>query len=257
MIKMKMMVALLVVTAALAVFAAYVYLNPFMFAPIETRDCGNDTSCMDNMEAMKDSCIPSSTIITGKDGIMLMVNVTREGDKCIRTESIVNAGNDSYLLNHNNTCEFELSQLGNSSATACPGSIYDFVKPPPGGGVHSGSSSTTKKDPFPNCGFYDYDCKERISYNVQNCIEYEMTDVDMKWEPGGYWTGLIRVESINDSCSIYLQVLNAVNLPPDVPSDIIGSYMTCAIPLSEIPITYVPESSCTGNLYPYLYQIAS
>jgi hypothetical protein len=254
MIKMRRIV-LLPAIAALAAFAVYVYLNPFMFMPVETKDCGSDVNCIREMEAMKDGCVPSSTIITGRDGIILMVNITREGDKCIRTESVVDSGNDSYLLNHSNTCEFGLSQLGNSSATACLGSIYDFVKPPPEEVGHVGSG-TVQKDPFPNCGFYDYDCKEKISSTVQNCVEYEMTDVDMKWEPGGYWVGLIRVERINDSCSIYLQVLNAVNLPPDVPSDIIGSYMTCTVPLSDIPVTYIPESSCIGNLYPYLYQIA-
>jgi hypothetical protein len=253
---MKKVVLFMPVIVAAVVFFSWIYINySFLFMPVETQNCGSDIDCIKGMEAKKEQCMPSSTIITGRDGIMLMVNITREGDRCIRTESIVNPGNDSSLLNHNNTCEFDLSQLGNSSATACPGSIYDFIKPPPEGGG-SPTPAVAQRDPFPNCGIYDYGCKERISSNVQNCVVYEMTDVDLKWEPGGYWMGLIRVERINDSCVIFLQVLNAVNLPPDVPSDIIGSYMTCIVPLSELPVTYIPESSCTGNLYPYLYQIA-
>jgi hypothetical protein len=195
----------------------------------------------------------------GRDGIWLMVNITREGDRCVRTETVVSSEKpeNQYLLNHNVTCGYILSQIGNLSATACPGTIYDFVKPDPAGSAQSGSAAPAPYDPFPHCGFYDYACKERISTNVQNCIVSEMTDSDLKWEPDGYWTGLIRMERVNDTCLLHLEVINAVNLPPDVPSTLVGSSMTCNISLSELPVQYVPESACDGNLYPYLYQIST
>jgi hypothetical protein len=246
---------MIIALVALGAFALQSYAS--QLSPVVTAECAqNDSGCIKNLGTNVEECIPSSTLMQGRDGIWLMVNITREGNRCVRTENVVSSEKpeNEYLLNHSVTCEFSLSNMGNASATACPGTIYDFVTPPPAEGSQG---AHVEYDPFPHCGFYSYGCKERISSNVQNCVISEMTDNDLKWEPNGYWTGLIRLQRVGDVCQLYLEVLNAVNLPPDVPSTLIGSSMTCNISVSELPVQYVPESACDGNLYQYLYQISS
>ncbi|MCX6814925.1 MAG: hypothetical protein NTY20_04740, partial [Candidatus Aenigmarchaeota archaeon] len=236
----------------LVIFFAYIYANySFMFQPITTLKCSTgETGCIKNAQAEKENCIPSSTIIEGRNGILLMVNITREGDRCIRTEEVIESKNqeNNYLLGHNVTCNYSFSQLDNASATACPGSLYDYVMPSGGGG-----GFLQPGIPSPNCGIDDNVCKDQASDYVQTCTTSQIVNTELRWEPGGYWTELIKVNRYADECWLYFEILNAVNLPPGVPSSIIGSTMTCKVPISEFPIQNLTASWCAGDLYSYIY----
>jgi len=250
MITMKKVFVLVPVIAALAAFAVYVYLNPFMFAPVETKDCGDDENCISDLENKVAECIPSSTIITGRDGLILMVNITREGDKCVRTETVIGSEEvlSRYLVGRNNTCETNLSD----DNQICPGSLYDYVKPS-GGGGDSGGAPKPPGIPVLTCGLDDDECKVTADDYLQDCITSKITNTEYRWLPDGYWTLYFDVSRLAE-CHYYVEVLNAISLPPGVPTDIIGYNMTCDVPLSEIPVGPLNASWCEGNLYDYLHQ---
>jgi len=235
----------------------YVYSNySFMFHPVTTSICAKeDKDCIKNLETNKENCIPSSTIIEGRDGIVLMVNITRKGEKCVRTETVIDSKNQesNYLIGKNITCEYELSQINNASATACPGSLYDYVLPSPGGGGNGGLIPFIPVFPKQECELADEYCKSTALDYLQECINSEIISTELRWQPDGYWTILIKVERETYTCKLYLEVLNAVNLPPGTPATIIGSNMTCQVPYSEFPIENLLASWCAGELYDYLY----
>ena len=249
--------ALLVLTAVvIAAIPVYVYLNYYMFVPIETFDCGQDPSCIQGLETKKSECIPSSTIMEGRDGIVLMVNITWEGDRCIRTETVLDAPESGYLVGHNVTCQSNLSQLDKPESLVCPGSLYDFVKPSAEGGGGGGGDGGPVPAPPPgipelNCGVDDNNCKDIANQYLLGCASSKIINTDIRWVPEGYWTTLTNI-SREYECSIYFEVLNAVNLPPGVPSTIIGMNMTCIIPFSEFPIANFTSQWCSGELFDYL-----
>jgi len=245
--------ALFVLAAVvIAAIPVYVYLNYYMFVPIETFDCGQDPSCIQGLETKKSECIPSSTIMEGRDGIVLMVNITREGDKCIRTERVLDAPESSYLVGHNVTCESGLSQLNKPESLACPGSLYDFVKPSggEGGGGDPGSPPPPKIHEL-NCGIDDNACKDLANHYLQGCENSKIINTDIIWYPTGYWTIFINISRTYE-CWLYFEVLNAVNIPPAVPSTIIGMNMTCNISFSEFPIANFTSEWCSGEFFDYL-----
>jgi len=250
---MKRMFALLPAIAVLAALSVYVYFN-FLSMPVETQNCGSDIACIREMEAKKEECIPSSTIISGRDGIILMVNITREGDRCIRTENIIGTGPESdYLIGHNVTCEDELSELGYPEKTVCPGSLYDYVMSSEGGGGSPGGGPLIPGIPEFNCGLEDNECKDEAITYIESCANCKIISTDLRWEPEGYWTTFTNVSRQTQECLLYLEVLNAVNLPPGTPTAIIGSNMTCDIPLSEFPLSVFNSTWCEGSLYDYLH----
>ncbi len=231
--------------AALLAYSAHI-------APVITVTCdANDTSCMNDLEVKKDQCAPSSFIIVGRDGIRMMINITMEGDRCVRTEQVLDAprDEDSYLIGRNLTCNYSLSEIGNASATACPGSLYDYAVPFEG---QAGGVGNIFQLPKISCSMDDSECKDAALTYLDNCINSEIVSTEFKLNPYGYWTAYIRVTRLPEICRIYFEVLNAVNLPPGIPASIIGTSMVCNVPLSEMPIDNLTKSSCTGELFNYV-----
>jgi hypothetical protein len=54
---------------------------------------------------------------------------------------------------------------------------------------------------------------------------------------------------------MYVKILNAVNIPPGEPADLIGMDMNCNIPMSEIPLEDIVYPFCSGRLRDYLQGI--
>jgi hypothetical protein len=251
---MKMWV---IIPVAAAVVLAFIYANySFMFLSVETRGCAaGDMGCVRDLQAGKEGCIPSSTIIEGTDGIILMVNITRVGDECVRTEEVIGSAKDNeYLLGRNLTCNYSLSELDNASATACPGSLYDYVAASMG--EEGGGGYQPPGIPRISCGLEDYACKDKVTSYLQSCTDYEIVTVELRLEPSGYWTAHIKISKHPETCWIYFEVINAVNLPPGIPSTIIGSTMTCDVPLYEMPVQNFSSSWCSGELYEYIDQLS-
>jgi hypothetical protein len=68
-----------------------------------------------------------------------------------------------------------------------------------------------------------------------------------------YWTVYINVERLSTTCQTFYEVTNIVNLPPEMPPQIMGMNMTCTVPLSEFPITGLHASYCKGDLMEYIH----
>lgn len=248
---MKVMLAIVAVAVA-AVVSTFALLNySYLFWPQETANCArDDAACAAVLDDRVDNCIPSSTIIEGRDGIVLMVNITRVGDVCVRTEEVIASRQENaYLLDHNVTCDYNLSDISNASETACPGSLYDYAVSSEGGGGIPGIFTIPKI----SCGLVDNACKDTASDWFQGCVTSEITNTQMRWMPNGYWTMLTKINRQAEICQVYFEILNAVNLPPGTPSTLIGSSMSCSIPLSSFPVENLTVTWCTGDLYTYLY----
>jgi hypothetical protein len=224
-----------------------------MLGPMETQNCeSGNADCLKDLQDKKENCVPSSTIIEGRDGILLMVNITREGDKCIRTETVIGADPESdYLLDHNVTCESGLSDLDDPRSQVCPGSLYDYVVPSGDGGAPG--AVPPPGIPELGCGLDDDECKTEADEYLHNCINAKITNTELRWDPDGFWTLFFNISRETEECYYYIEVLNAVNLPPGVPTTIIGMNMTCNIPFSEFPVGNLTATWCTGELYDYLY----
>jgi hypothetical protein len=247
-----MRMVLLLAAVVLAAISVFVFLNYSMFLAVETADCRQDPSCAQDLETKMAECVPSSTIIEGRDGIVLMVNITREGEKCVRTETVLDAPESSYLVGHNVTCESNLSQLDDPESLACPGSLYDYVKPSGGGGGGSSGPAPPPRIPELNCGIDDNECKDLANQYLLGCTNSKIINTDIVWYPTGYWTTLTNISRQVYNCWLYFEVLNAVNLPPGIPSNITGINMTCNVPLSAFPISNFTSEWCSGELFDYL-----
>jgi hypothetical protein len=127
----------------------------------------------------------------------------------------------------------------------------------PSGAGEGGGSGGGPPGPPPipsiTCDIDDEECKATADGYLQNCTNSRITNTVQRWEPDGYWTLFFNVSKQQEECQYYVEVLNAVNLPPGTPISIIGSNMTCNIPLSEFPVGILNSTWCEGNLYTYLY----
>ncbi len=255
---MRPLFILLAITGITAAFGTLFIVYPGILQSIlnelsPAHKCGpGDAGCLaDVMKENRDNCIPSVTEVTNKDGIVLRVTITREGSRCIRYEEVVGV-NESYryLLGYNVTCDTPLDQLDDPKALlGCSGSVQDYLAPPesPASG---GESSGPAGPPYLYCGLEDEDCKSTAEDYLGACTTSEIVNIDPVWRPLGYWTLYFSIQK-QDKCRIYIEVLNAVNIPPGYPSDIIGYNLSCTIPLEDLPLNEMTEEYCAGNLLPY------
>ena len=87
-----------------------------------------------------------------------------------------------------------------------------------------------------------------------NCISSRMESIEsIDYGPAGkvYLTIYMEVNRGSTECQIYYKILNAVNLPPEIPPQIVGMDMTFNIMLSEFPISSMEADWCGGELVDY------
>jgi len=228
--------------------------------PKQTNVCSAENiSCARDLHTKNVNCIPSSTIVKTKDGITIMINITRIGDKCVRTERVLDAEGKDYLIGYKVNCSFPLNDMKDPKVLKnCSGSLYDYLVPEEGGeggGGDSGAGEGTQETPTAlYCPLNDIQCKEEAKNRIVNCIDSEITNVEFRWEPDGYWTAYTEIQRTGEVCEIYMEILNAVNIPPGVPADIIGYNLTCEVPVTELPyMEQLTSQWCSGKLLDYLY----
>lgn len=230
--------------------------------PLETEICKAGTGCEKDVYTKVKNCLPSSTIIETENGT-LMINISRKGDKCIRTEKVIEIKNEKMqkLLGYEANCTYEIKNP--KTISSCPGSLYEYMvplspteTPEEGGGGGGGGTGEEKPGGIKTlyCSSEDLQCKQTASEYVRNCVPSEITNVELRWEPNGYWTIYIKIAPFSDYCWIYIEIINAMNIPPGVPSDIIGYNLTCEIPFKELPeMEELTSEWCEGSLLEYLY----
>jgi hypothetical protein len=267
----------LAVVCALALTHLFVYpLDKFLtllFA--ERMQCApGDTECLQRMQSLRDNCTPSVSIVTvgnGTNNLTIRVTTYWKGDKCVTEEEVISDDN-SGLANFNITgykteCELDGEKLEKFGQKACNGSLLSFV----GGGESAGEFSEPSGDEEvfqAYCSLEAEDCKEEAATRIKTCGDSEiLMDQELNHTQGGltYWTLFIKIETLPveytdtgklpERCSIYHELINAVNLPPEIPPSIVGMTMTCTIESWRFPISAVTVNFCEGDLIDYIQLI--
>lgn len=237
---MKVLLAGLILFAILTGLIAHVW----YFSPQNVIFCTpGDLECLRRAARAREHCNPSH-IYVETENRTLEVNLDPGPEGCTICEKIENT---NYSVN----CTVPIGE------TECPegGSLYDYVAPEGGGGGPEEEELPPEQGERPvlECSLTDVECKNRGAYYLENCISSTITDDDKRWA-SGYWTKYIAVDRTGSTCKLYFEITNAVDIPPEIPPDIVGMTMDCEIPLSEFPITEVEEGWCTGELYKYLVE---
>jgi hypothetical protein len=229
------------------------------------RDCGpGDDYCLNEVKAYREDCIPSTSVVTvgnETNHIRMRVVVRNEGGECVITEEILedsDSGLGPYdLTGYNVSCGLSPEEFEAYGPQACNGSLFDYVVNQegegPGGDAGDGGTAPEEGEKL-FCSEYDYECKETRAEHVSNCVDVvaESTEV-ITYEEDDimFWTVYLDVEKKPSGCELYYRVINAVNLPPDIPYDVIGMDMQCWVPESELPIPGIYLAACEGDLKEY------
>jgi hypothetical protein len=265
--------------AALAL--VHIYVMPldrlFLFLISERSQCGpGDAECIARLSAVRGNCSPSVAIVTvGNETNNVTIRVTtfmRDG-KCVTEEVVLDDANSGIapfdITGYNTTCDVPLDKLSEFGQKACNGSLLSYISPdstaPSAGGGENGVGGEDGYVYTAYCSLDAQDCKETAGEYVKTCREAQITmDLSINHSQGGtsYWTIFINIDrlpveytdtgKLQPRCSIYHELINAVNLPPEIPPGIIGMNMTCEIELDMFPINGVSVSSCEGALVDYM-----
>lgn len=274
--KRKWVVLIVLALAALAI--VHVFVMPldrlFMYLISERSVCGpGDAECIERLKAVRGNCSPSVSIVTvgnATNNVTFRVTTFMKDGKCVTEEVVIDDANSGIapfdITGYNTTCDVPLDVLEEFGQKACNGSLLSYLSSD--GKAPSAEDEEGVEEEYvytAYCSLEADDCKETAAQYVQTCGESEITmDLEINHTQGGvsYWTIFIDVEQLpveyTDTgklparCSIYHELINAVNLPPEIPPGIIGMNMTCTIPLTEFPISGVSVSSCDGGLVDYM-----
>ena len=244
--------ALLVIALLLVLGVLFTQFN-YLFMEKDIFSCDpNDLDCLSKANQYMDDCIPSKFSI--EDGnLTLIVDIERNLSECDIREEIEQTG---YTVN----CTAPIGE-------GCEGSLFDYMAPEGGGGGGDSGDSGDSGDgeqptgppgvppgwvaPDLYCSLTDIACKSDAVYYVKNCLPATITDDDQRWS-SGYWTKYITVGRTDSTCELYFEITNAVDIPPEVPPNLVGMTMECLLPVSSLPIEVLEEGWCTGPLFEYL-----
>ena len=245
----------------------YIIINP----PIQfstNLDCQEgDGNCIERADDLRENCIPSVTNITREtpDGSMtILINISRVGDDCIIEESIIELNlNEGEEFNpYDVKCVVPIEYIG--SPYECQDSLYEkYVSESDGGGDGGGSDGGDGgEEEYIStiitivCSIDDLQCKEIATSYIQNCRESDITDTERVWTDDSYWTKNILVEDHDQSCILYITIVDVVNPPPQIPDDIIGMELECSFPIDPVqdpPIENLTLDYCLGELFGFVY----
>ena len=104
----------------------------------------------------------------------------------------------------------------------------------------------------------DSACQSTVTNNVFNCVPSiieAIESIDYGDQGVIYWTTYLEIGRESDNCHIYYKIINAVNLPPEIPPQVVGMDMNCNVAMTEFPITGLKYSWCSGSLVDYFIYI--
>lgn len=257
----NIMYLLEVIIAAIIIVIAYFILT--MPADLECEL--NNDNCISEATRLREACTPSTSIITvgnSTNYLKMRISVFWDGNKCVTSEEVIedmNSGTAPYdITGYNNTCNLTVEELEKYGIHACQGSLFDFVIPASSGGSDGdggfAGGSPASEPPHYYCGENDDACKNTASNNAFNCISSEIEAIEVI-EYGGmgmvYWSIYMEIDRGSDNCHIYYKVINAINLPPEIPPQIVGTDMDCYIDLNKFPISGLQSEWCSGSFVDY------
>ncbi len=275
-------VAYALIAAVVVLAAVHFFVFPLdrllMLITAQRTDClPGDVDCAKEVASLRNNCTPSvSTMVIGNatNNITVRLTTYMKDGKCV-TEEIVLDDSDSgiapfNITGYNTTCEVEEERLDDFGQHSCNGSLTAFVSPDDGGSAvqESGDEADDEYVYKAYCSLDAEDCQEEAASHITQCMEAEiLMDMQINHSQGGvsYWSIFIDIEQLPveytdlgklpERCSMYHELVDAVNLPPEIPPSVIGMNMTCTIPMSEFPISGVTARDCTGDLMEYIQLI--
>lgn len=234
----------------------------FVITP-ESLDCiPGDQECLSELSNFRKICQPSDSIITvgnSTNYMRIKVRIYWNGEKCITEEEVLVDHSSGFapidMTGYNNTCNLTLEELEKYGPNACQGSIIDFVAQPDSSGGSSGNVEAEEETP-PNiyCSIEDMECNQMVMSYVDNCdpATIEAYQILSYVDEGiSYIAYYIETGRSDNNCVVYYRVLNIVNLPPEIPPEIIGMDMTCTASLSLFPREGLERDWCQGELIEY------
>ena len=235
-----------------------------------------DETCMSLLDELRSDCTPSTYFVNaGNSTNNLTIKVTRywDGRECHRKEEVVEDANSEItfydITGYETDCAISPEDFEKYGHLRCNGSLLPFVSP---GSVGEGSDFTPSGGSggvySAYCSIGADDCTAEAATYVTNCNEAEIIlDQEIGNTLGGvsYWTLYMTIErlpveytatqKLPERCQIYHELINAVNLPPEIPPHVIGMNMTCTVDLSYFPISGISIRWCTGDLVEHIQLI--
>ncbi len=269
--EMKVIYALLMTDVVLiAIISVFLFILP------EKMECAlGDEDCLSKLDDMRSMCKNSDTVVTlgnSTSYVKIRVKVYWDGEKCVTEETVVedyNSGIANYdITGYSTECNVTPEMLEKYGPHACNGSLLGYISPDDTGGDDSGEGGGDDCVYTAYCSLEAEDCKEEATEYVNNCDPAEIVmDMEVAHTMGGtsYWTLSVTIErlpveytsteKLPERCRTTHEVINAVNLPPELPPDIIGKSMTCVIPLSMFPMEDVSIRWCEGDLVEHIQSL--
>ncbi len=246
----------------------------FTLIVAEKYNCGpGDEDCLQKVNSVRGNCTPPSvsivTIGNETNNITIQTTTYMKDGKCVTEEIVLEDANSAIapfdITGYNTTCEVEEEKLEVFGQHACNGSIMAYIS---GDEEVGGEPEEDEYVYQAYCSLEAENCKEEAAQYIKNCDESQITmDMEINHTQGGvsYWTIYIEITELPleytelgklpARCQMYHELINAVNLPPEIPPSIIGMAMTCEIELSKFPIDAVTASYCDGDLLDYIQLI--
>ncbi len=211
----------------------------------------NNPECVKRVIELKEECIPSTSKINWgneTDNFALTVVVERIGGKCAITEILDRVvGNPPEIPKGFTNTTYTINVTDGEDEGDDQDSVLDGIEMP------LWIQKTELYKYF--CGPEDYVCRDKSIHAIQNCINSVITDTEHKWYPKAYWTKYVMVTRKRDYCDVYFEIVDATDLPGDIPPSIVGMTMQCNIPYGAIPFQDLEEEWCVGPLYNYLQKL--
>ena len=240
----------------------------------QTLDCmPDDEECASRLNDLQEACSPPSSIVhAGNSTNNLTIEITRywQDGKCYRQEVVID-DSDSGITNYDiegysTTCAMSPEDFERFGNLACNGSLLPFVAPGSAeGGPGSGDFGEGGDSYQAYCSLLAEDCHGEAAKMVKNCNEAEiLMDQEIGNTQGGasYWTLYLDIQRLPveylptqrlpERCVLYHELVNAVNLPPELPPQVVGMNMTCTVELSRFPISGISIRWCDGDLVDHI-----
>ncbi|MCK5547796.1 MAG: hypothetical protein KAI64_02195 [Thermoplasmata archaeon] len=249
--------------AIVVVINIFIVLFLLFYIP-QTLEClPDDEECASRLNELQEACSPPTTIIyvgNSTNNLTIEINRYLQDGKCYR-EEVVTDDSDSGITyydieGYSTTCAMSSEDFERFGQLACNGSLLPFVLPGSvEGGPGSGDFGEGGDSYQAYCSLVAEDCHGEAANMVKDCNEAEiLMDQEIGNSQGGasFWTLYLNIQRLPERCVLYHELVNAVNLPPELPPQVVGMNMTCTVELSKFPISGISIRWCDGDLVDHL-----
>jgi hypothetical protein len=273
----------LVIDLVLILVVVFVYFYINSLERVNLYCTLNDHACIAKAGLYKSDCTPclvTMEIGNETDMVTFLLDVTRTWPlgQCTIQETVLNQTGkptgEYDIEGYVTTCT---GDAGGASMN-CNGSFYEYLvatlpddaldtieNVSAGGGFFGSGNGGDDGDGgqdtaiYTICAVGDDACKgDAIEYRkwcTPSVIKVTDTMRGENTTELSYWTKQSTIYRSGNMCILEVEIVGAFNLPPYLPSDIVGKKMTCSYSLSLLPREEIGEDVCVGDLVYYFWSI--